>query len=138
MLVVACLMVRFGSGFCILNILLYSDVCVKFYSVRISSSAGRNYFLCTPPHLSSVWRRLYGLYGLGVSEPEVLIYCDNKTRKLSRFLCIMGIHFKLIIGKLKLHLFCKCILSLNTLKAVCVTASIYEIKLRHKCLNTDF
>lgn len=130
-------MVRFGFRFCVLNTLLYSDICVKFSNIWISSSAGRSYFLCSllPPHLFSIWRRLYGI---GVSEPEILIYCDNKTRKLRRFLCIMGIHFKLIIGKLKLHLFCKCILSLNTLKAVCVTASLYEIKMKHKCLNTDF
>lgn len=40
------------------------------------------------PHIFSVWRRLYGL---GMSGAEILISCDNNTRKLSRFLCIMGI-----------------------------------------------
>lgn len=51
----------------------------------------------------------------------------------------MGIDFKLIIGKLKLHLcsvnvFCL----LSRLKAVCVTALTYEIKLKYKYLKTDF
>lgn len=121
-------MVTFGFRFCTLNTLQMSAWNFKMYRFLLELEGTISSATLLSPHLF-VWSRFSG--------QEILMYCDNKTRKLSRFLYIMGIHLK-ILGKLKLHLFCKSILSLNTLKAVCVTASIYEVKLKYKCLNTDF
>lgn len=114
-----------NSG-CTLNTLQVSVWNFKTYRFLLQLEGAISSASLLPPHLFPVWQRPYGL---DMSGPEILIYCDNKSRKLSRFLYIIGIDFKLILGKLKLHLFCKCIVSLNTLRPVCVIASICEAKL---------